>query len=168
MSMVDLPTPGSPPTRTRLPGTMPPPSTRLSSAQASGVRAASSVGISLSRTTRAASRGLDFDSLVAFRTWNSCSVFQARQCGHWPAQRRLSPPHSVHTKVMVDLRIGRLCTHDRVFTRSAVPFYCWASFYLLSVKAPPSLPPRRRPYLIQAGALFSGRGRFDLHRSHPR
>src|SRR5438552_13169980 len=108
MSMVDLPTPGSPPTRTRLPGTMPPPSTRLSSAQASGVRAASSVGISLSRTTRAASRGLDFDSLVAFRTWNSCSVFQARQCGHWPAQRRLSPPHSVQTKVIVDLGMQRL------------------------------------------------------------
>src|SRR5256714_5172533 len=105
MSMVDLPTPGSPPIRTTLPGTMPPPSTRLSSAQASGVRAEASVGISLSRTTRAAARGLDFDSLVAFRTWNSCSVFQARQCGHWPAQRRLSPPHEEQTKVVVALGI---------------------------------------------------------------
>src|SRR6267142_2552102 len=122
MSIVDLPTPGSPPIRTRLPGTIPPPSTRLSSAQASGVRAESSVGISLSGTTRAASRALDLDSLEAFRTWNSCKVFQARQCGHWPAQRRLSPPHSVQTKVMVDLGMGRLCTHDRVFSRLAVPF----------------------------------------------
>src|SRR5256886_6658404 len=137
MSMVDLPTPGSPPTRTRLPGTMPPPSTRLSSAQASGVRAESSVGISLSRTTRAASRGLDFDSLVAFRTWNSCSVFQARQCGHWPAQRRLSPPHSVQTKVMVDLGMGRLCTHDRGFDKRARTLLQPQAFYLVSVKAPP-------------------------------
>src|SRR5262249_44042492 len=33
MSSVDLPTPGSPPIRTRLPATMPPPRTRLSSPQ---------------------------------------------------------------------------------------------------------------------------------------
>src|SRR2546423_5174436 len=137
MSMVDLPTPGSPPIRTTLPGTMPPPSTRLSSAQASGVRAEASVGISLSRTTRAAARGLDFDSLVAFRTWNSCSVFQARQCGHWPAQRRLSPPHSVQTKVMVDLGIGRLCTNDRGFDKAARSLLQARTFYLMSVKAPP-------------------------------
>jgi len=42
-----------------------------------------------------------------------------RQWGHWPAQRRLSPPHSVQTKVMFDLGIARLCTNDRGFDKAA-------------------------------------------------
>jgi len=60
----------------------------------------------VSAIARAGSIGLGLESLVALRTWNSWSVFQARQCGHWPAQRRLSPPHSVQTKVMVDFGIA--------------------------------------------------------------
>lgn len=32
-------------------------------------------------------------------------MFQAWQCGHWPAQRRLSPPQSVQTKVVVGFGI---------------------------------------------------------------
>src|SRR5438034_3701984 len=105
---VDLPTPGSPPIRTRLPGTTPPPSTRLSSPQASLVRGESSGAISLRGIARAGRSGRDLESLAAFRTWNSWSVFHAPQCGHWPAQRRLSPPHSVQTKVIVDLGMQRL------------------------------------------------------------
>jgi hypothetical protein len=54
----------------------------------------------------AGSSGLVFEFLFAFLTWNSWSVFQARQWGHWPAQRTLSPPHSVQTKVMVDFAIA--------------------------------------------------------------
>jgi hypothetical protein len=27
----------------------------------------------------------------------SCKVFQALQCGHWPAQRGEVPPHSLQT-----------------------------------------------------------------------
>src|SRR6202162_2243240 len=109
MSKVDFPTPGSPPTRTRLPGTMPPPSTRFNSSQARGRRGAPSLEISLSATGFEAlgpfALGPPFPA-SALRTWNSWSVFHARQCGHWPAQRRLSPPHSVHTKVIVDLGMG--------------------------------------------------------------
>src|ERR1700704_3469265 len=47
MRSVDLPTPGSPPTRTRLPGTIPPPRTRFSSSHTSGRRGAPSLAISL-------------------------------------------------------------------------------------------------------------------------
>ena len=36
-------------------------------------------------------------------TVNSSRVFQARQCGHCPAQRSDSPPHSRQTKVVVVL-----------------------------------------------------------------
>src|SRR5436190_15999313 len=45
MRRVDLPTPGSPPTRTRLPGTIPPPSTRFSSPHARRRRGAESAEI---------------------------------------------------------------------------------------------------------------------------
>src|SRR5450759_662937 len=118
MSRVDLPTPGSPPTRTRLPGTIPPPSTRFSSPQASGRRGAASLEISI-RATGCAPPGRELLNApcarpagdptfpaAGLRIWNSWSVFQARQCGHWPAQRRLSPPHSVHTNVIVVLGMG--------------------------------------------------------------
>src|ERR1700686_1326978 len=109
MSRVDLPTPGSPPTRTMLPGTTPPPNTRLSSSQARGRRGAASLSISLSAIGFVAAVDLaraDALPVAALRTWNSCSVFQAWQWGHWPAHRRLSPPHSVQTNVIVDLGMG--------------------------------------------------------------
>src|SRR5919204_6701987 len=125
MRSVDLPTPGSPPIRTRLPETMPPPSTRLSSPHSSLVRGASSAPSSVSAMARARSRGLGLESFVALRTWNSCSVFHARQCGHWPAHRRLSPPHSVQTKVVVDfgMRIKTVDPLTEVLQGGLVPFY---------------------------------------------
>src|SRR6267143_1130318 len=137
MRRVDLPTPGSPPIRTRLPGTMPPPSTRLSSPQARRALGACSAAISTRGVARAAWSGRALDLLSAFLIWNSCSVFQARQWGHWPAQRRLSPPHSVQTKVMFDLGIARLCTNDRGFDKAARSLLRARTFYLVSVKAPP-------------------------------
>src|SRR5690348_11695549 len=119
MSSVDLPTPGSPPIKTRLPGTMPPPSTRFSSPHSSLVRGAFSAEICVKGTGWAGWSGFGLESRAAFLTWNSWSVFQARQCGHWPAHRRLSPPQSVQTKVMVGFAMGRLCTHDRAFDKGA-------------------------------------------------
>src|SRR5258708_28660640 len=109
MRRVDLPTPGSPPTSTRLPGTIPPPNTRFSSSQASARRGAASLEISTRATGRESPgfrAGAAALPAAAFLTRNSWSVFQAWQCGHWPAHRRLSPPHSVHTKVIMDLGIG--------------------------------------------------------------
>src|SRR4029077_11020637 len=123
--------------RTRLPGTIPPPSTRLSSPQPRRRRGASSVVISLSGIGRAASCGRAFAESFAFLTWNSWSVFHALQCGHWPDQRRLSPPQSVQTKVMGDLGIGGLGTHDGVFTSAGVSLCAVSAFHLVSVKAPP-------------------------------
>src|SRR2546428_3441325 len=136
MRRVDLPTPGSPPIRTRLPGTMPPPSTRLSSPQARRVLGACSASISTSGVARAACSGRAFEAPAAFLIWNYCSVFQARQWGHWPDQRRLSPPHSVQTKVMFDLGIARLCTNDRGFDKAARTLLQPRAFYLMSVKTP--------------------------------
>src|SRR5882672_197542 len=94
MSNVDFPTPGSPPTRTRLPATISPSATGFEALAAFGRAAALPA--------------------AALRTWNSCNVFQAWQCGHCPAQRRLSPPQSVQTKVIVDLGMGTVYspTHD--------------------------------------------------------
>src|SRR5579864_7040406 len=117
MRRVDLPTPGSPPIRTRLPATIPPPSTRLSSSHARAVRGADSEDTSPTGTALEPCDGrLASRPGPALRTWTSCSVFQARQCGHWPAHLTLSPPHSVHTKVIVDLGIGvdYSGTHDGV------------------------------------------------------
>src|SRR5713101_4426809 len=110
LSRVDLPTAGSPPTRTTLPGTTPPPSTRLSSPQARERRGAVSDSISLSGTGRLRVGAWAAAACLRpgpdLRTWNSWSVFHAWQCGHWPAQRRLSPPHSEHMNVTVDLGIS--------------------------------------------------------------
>ena len=33
----------------------------------------------------------------------SAKLFQLEQTGHWPIQRRLSLPHSLHTKTIFDL-----------------------------------------------------------------
>src|SRR5207248_9371794 len=52
--------------------------------------------------------GRGLASVAALRTWTSWSVFHAWQCGHWPAHRRVSPPQSVQTNVVVDLGMERL------------------------------------------------------------
>src|SRR6266849_9244253 len=108
MRRVDLPTPGSPPTSTRLPGTIPPPSTRFSSPQARRSRGAESAetavtGTGLAEEPPVVPPRLVRDSALrrpaSFLTSNSWSVFHSWQYGHWPAQRRVSPPHWAHTKV---------------------------------------------------------------------
>src|SRR6266567_3899989 len=141
-----------------LPGTMPPPRTRFSSPHARRCRGAPSTEIESRGWARAGSSGLGFESFAAFRTWNSSRVFQARQCGHWPAQRRDSPPHSRQTKVMVVLgmwagpTLGGL---QKIYKRGMnlfgrFPRYReWREPDVRPViaptsTAPPRLPPRRR------------------------
>jgi hypothetical protein len=79
----------------------------LSSSHASARRGAPSLAISLKAIgCEAPTFGFVLPRpAAALRTWNSWSVFQAWQCGHWPAQRRLSPPQSAHTNVIVPLGI---------------------------------------------------------------
>ena len=104
ISRVLLPMPGSPPMSIRLPSTMPPPSTRSSSAIPVEARRVSSSGISV--TGRAAAPvpgrwriGLVPAALPAgSAAMASSSVFQAPQPGQRPAQRGVSYPQAVQAK----------------------------------------------------------------------
>jgi len=87
---------------------MPPPSTRFSSPQARRRRGAESAeisvtGMGLAGEPPVVAVRLPRDSALrrpaSFLTSNSWSVFHSWQYGHWPAQRRVSPPHWAHTKV---------------------------------------------------------------------
>src|SRR5258708_1103483 len=87
MSRVDFPTPGSPPTSTRLPGTIPPPRTRLSSSHARARRGAPALPISLSAT---GCEALDFGFVLprpaaAFPPPNFWLVLHASPRSHRPA-----------------------------------------------------------------------------------
>ena len=94
-SSVDLPIPGSPPSRMTPPGTSPPPSTRSNSSNPVGNR-----GLLFASTLPRGRTALALPVSV----WNrvgggaatvSTSVFHAPQCGHWPCHFGLWPPHSV-------------------------------------------------------------------------
>src|SRR5437899_2375756 len=76
MSSVDLPMPGSPPTRTTDPGTIPPPRTKSNSARPVCQRATASL----------------------FRSVRPISEFQAPHESHLPPHLGWSAPHSVHRK----------------------------------------------------------------------
>src|SRR5216117_322789 len=91
-SSVDLPTPGSPPTRTSDAGTSPPPSTRSSSGTPVGMRSASSACTSAKRSK---GFGGAFAADDAERT-SSTSVPNSPQPGHLPNQRPAEYPQSVH------------------------------------------------------------------------
>src|SRR6266536_6415789 len=95
-SRVDLPIPGSPPSKTTPPATSPPPSTRSNSSIPVASRGLSSVSTLASGRT-----ALDPPVSAAKREAGaaaiaSTSVFHAPQCGHCPCHLLLWPPHSVH------------------------------------------------------------------------
>ena len=85
-SSVDLPIPGSPPTNTREPGTIPPPSTWSSSDIPVEIRPSESASMPFrvtgSRTSLALLRLLP--PLVFGAAGSSANVFHSRQAGHWP------------------------------------------------------------------------------------
>src|SRR5206468_3579745 len=94
-SSVDLPTPGSPPTRTSDAGTSPPPSTRSSSGTPVGIRSAASAATSTSRSRGfAAAAGAPTDVNFA----SSTSVPNSPHPGHLPNQRPDEYPHSGQEK----------------------------------------------------------------------
>ena len=98
ITSVDLPTPGSPPRRTRLPGTRPPPSTRSTSPIPAPIRAASASAPPLRargatgalRRGRLASRRRRRDR-GSSRTIVSTRLFHAPHARHCPSQRRTTP-----------------------------------------------------------------------------
>ena len=93
--MVDFPIPGSPPTNTRDPGTMPPPRTRSNSAMPELIRSVSEVSIS-SNVTGFAVPEPNFPALFPadFTTGSSTKLFQALHPGHCPIHFVDSYPHS--------------------------------------------------------------------------
>ena len=98
---VDLPMPGSPPSRTSEPGTRPPPRTRSTSRMPSGRRSVSVAESEASGVTGGAAAVARFRAVAEApcprSTGVSTSVFQPPQLRHWPSQRRLDAPHVPHT-----------------------------------------------------------------------
>ena len=97
MRTVDLPIPGSPPTRVAEPGTSPPPVTRSNSAMPLVLRGGW-VSAPL-RPTNSMRRPFfaprPFGALSG--ACSSTSEFQAWQAGHWPAHFGCEAPHSWQT-----------------------------------------------------------------------
>src|SRR5205807_4018521 len=93
---VDLPTPGSPPTRITEPGTMPPPSTRSHSCN--GVVRRGRSCSSISASWRVASGGLEGSAPRDGASKVCSSVFHCSQLGHCPDQRAKRAPQAWHSK----------------------------------------------------------------------
>src|SRR5262245_7773164 len=106
ISSVDLPIPGSPPTRVTEPGTMPPPRTKSNSARPVCQRERWTVGMLESWTGAAVVSFQPSDRPTFFPTGSSTSEFQAPQASHRPPHLGWSAPHSVqrNTDRVLDTR----------------------------------------------------------------
>ena len=96
---MDLPMPGSPPSKVTEPATMPPPNTRSSSPMPvatalAGVTSTSAIG------RGAAAGDAPTWRAVAGSTRSSINVFHARQPGHRPTHVGLDVPQSSHRKIV--------------------------------------------------------------------
>ena len=98
---MDLPMPGSPPSRMRLPGTMPPPNTRLSSVSPVSMRGSGRVATCRSGlTVEVSGRLMPAGAALAAEegeTWSCLNEFQAPQEGHFPTHFGESCPHCSQT-----------------------------------------------------------------------
>src|SRR5215470_1645713 len=106
VSSVDLPMPGSPPTRSTEPRTKPPPVTRSSSIIPEERRGAS--WLLPASDSSANCRPLRFDRIetgTAFAPSSSDSVFHSPQASHLPCQREYAAPQFWQTKESEDLAI---------------------------------------------------------------
>src|SRR3954447_6055596 len=109
VNRVDLPIPGSPPTKSTEPRTKPPPVTRSSSAIPDDRRGAS--GLLPVSVSSANNRPRRFDRILAGMvaapvTSSSTSVFHSPQDSHLPCQRLNAAPQFWQTKERVFLAIG--------------------------------------------------------------
>jgi hypothetical protein len=111
-SSVLLPMPGSPPTSTHDPGTMPPPSTRLNSTMRSARRDWPSCATLGSATgLLIVSTGAMLDRLFSgARTVTSASVFHSPHSGHLPAQRKWTAPHAEQIYCFLSLAAGMIAS----------------------------------------------------------
>src|SRR5262245_45107468 len=106
VSSVDLPMPGSPPTRSTEPRTKPPPVTRSSSIIPEERRGAS--WLLPASDSSANCRPLRFDRIetgTAVAPSSSDSVFHSTQASHLPCQREYAAPQFWQTKEREDLAI---------------------------------------------------------------
>src|SRR5437667_4047003 len=98
MRSVDLPMPGSPPTRTTDPGTIPPPRTKSNSARPVCQRATASLFRSVRRIGGLAVGRLLTAEPLNRPTGSSINEFQAPHESHLPPHLGWSAPHSVQRK----------------------------------------------------------------------
>jgi len=107
VAKVDLPMPGGPANRVKLPGTMPPPRTRLTSLISVDMRTI------WEALTLSAGIGLSDEAVVVELIWVdgiliSLIEFQAWQLGHWPYHLDKVLPQLSQIKVDVDLDMSTL------------------------------------------------------------
>ena len=108
MTSVDFPIPGSPPIKTREPGTSPPPNTRFSSSSCILMRGSSSASISLRITGFAFCVSMPDTGrrlVVSFRTISSTYVFHSPHDGHLPTHFGDSCPQLLHTYTVFSFAI---------------------------------------------------------------
>src|SRR5690242_1562104 len=105
---VDLPMPGSPATSIREPGTMPPPSTRLSSASWVSSRTCAPLSTSPRLTVLGCPGNSSFHFSEAFPVvvTSSAKVFHCPHEGHLPVHLALSYPQFWQKKAVLVLLIG--------------------------------------------------------------
>ena len=103
VSRVDLPMPGSPPSSTSEPETIPPPSTVSNSEMPEGVLSY----LSNLTLVRRCARGAEYSPPRAFAaagfssfTASSAMVLNFPQAGHLPSHLGLVAPHSAHTNIV--------------------------------------------------------------------
>src|SRR5690349_12047264 len=106
MRSVDLPMPGSPPTRVTEPGTMPPPSTKSNSASPVFHRVVAADSISDSRTGEAPDELRPSGRRAARPPASSISEFHAPQASQRPPHFGWSAPHSVQRNTDLPLAMG--------------------------------------------------------------
>src|SRR5207237_10207318 len=122
MRSVDLPIPGSPPTRTTEPGTIPPPRTKSNSARPVFQRATASLFRSVRRIGGlAVGKPLTAEPLNR-PTASSTSAFHAPQASHLPPHLGWSAPHSVqrNTEWLLDTTRLEWCIARRVVVEARV------------------------------------------------
>src|SRR5213595_3075935 len=125
VNKVDLPMPGSPPTRSTEPRTKPPPVTRSSSVIPEDRRGASLLlPVSDSSANVRPRRFERIDTGTLPVVSSSASVFHSPQDSHLPCQRLYAAPQFWQTKERVDLAMERWVAH---YGGSCVTFHSMES-----------------------------------------